>query len=134
MTTSPQIRHEIDVYRARTIARTVAADAGLDEHGALSVATAVSELAWNLVDHATDGGTLRVERVERVGRTDGDGVCVCVDDDGPGIADLPAALTDGIGQGLGCGLSGARRLMHEFTIQSAPGWGTRIRTVRWRSE
>jgi serine/threonine-protein kinase RsbT len=55
-------------------------------------------------------------------------------DNGPGISDLQKALTDGFstGGGLGLGLSGARRLSNEFTIDSAPGQGTRIMIARWR--
>jgi serine/threonine-protein kinase RsbT len=56
------------------------------------------------------------------------------EDEGPGIADVEQAMRDGFttGAGLGLGLSGARRLSNEFTIQSAPGKGTRVAIARWR--
>jgi serine/threonine-protein kinase RsbT len=55
-------------------------------------------------------------------------------DQGPGIDDVAKALTDGYstGSGLGLGLSGARRLSNEFSIDSAPGKGTRVMIARWR--
>ena len=55
-------------------------------------------------------------------------------DEGPGIADLKLAMTDGwtSGNGLGLGLTGSRRLASEFDIQSAPGQGTRVTIVRWK--
>lgn len=122
------VRGEYDVYRARALARSVARGV-LDEVGTMALATCVSELAWNLVEHATDGGEVRVWRVE--GPSDA-GVRVEVADNGPGIEDLDRALTDGIGRGLGCGLPGARRLCHEFAIETGPRLGTRIQATRWR--
>jgi serine/threonine-protein kinase RsbT len=55
-------------------------------------------------------------------------------DEGPGIPDLQQALTDGwtSGSGMGLGLSGARRLVNEFDIESAPGQGTRVSVTRWK--
>ena len=61
------------------------------------------------------------------------GVRIVFADDGPGIADLDLALTDGYttGGGLGLGLSGARRLVDEFAIDTGPGRGTRITVTKW---
>jgi serine/threonine-protein kinase RsbT len=62
------------------------------------------------------------------------GVRLCFEDDGPGIPDIARALTDGFtsGTGLGLGLGGSKRLVHEFDIQSTPGSGTRVVAIRWR--
>jgi serine/threonine-protein kinase RsbT len=63
------------------------------------------------------------------------GLRLTFSDEGPGIADLEQALKDGFstGNGMGLGLSGARRLANEFAIESAPGQGTKVTITRWRS-
>ncbi len=97
---------------------------------AYRVATSVSELANNLVCHATRGGTITLAALRREGEV---GIEVVATDEGPGIADVEWALEDGpstIG-GLGSGLSGARRMMDEFEIRSAVGAGTRIVARKW---
>jgi serine/threonine-protein kinase RsbT len=92
--------------------------------------TAVSELARNTVVHG-GGGSMRAGVMEQGPRT---GVWVEFVDDGPGIADHEQAMREGFttGNGLGLGLGGARRLVSEFELQSAPGEGTRVRVVTWR--
>jgi serine/threonine-protein kinase RsbT len=95
------------------------------------VVTAVSELARNTVIHG-GGGEMRC------GIADDDGARVGVwaefIDEGPGIADLDQALTEGYtsGAGLGLGFGGARRLVHDFDVQTAPGEGTTVRVTTWR--
>ena len=92
--------------------------------------TAASELARNTLDYG-NGGEVEIARVNNGTRK---GLRLTFNDEGPGIDDIEKALTDGYstGGGLGLGLSGARRLSNEFSIDSAPGKGTRIMIGRWR--
>jgi serine/threonine-protein kinase RsbT len=92
--------------------------------------TAASELARNTLDYG-GGGTVRIELVENERRT---GVRLTFEDQGPGIPDIDLALTDGYtsGSGMGLGLSGARRLSHEFELWSEVGRGTRVSILRWK--
>ena len=94
------------------------------------VVTASSELARNTLDYG-GGGTAQLELVENGTRS---GLRVTFEDQGPGIADLDLALTDGYttGNGMGLGLSGAKRLSIEFEIWSKPGEGTRVSILRWK--
>jgi len=119
-----------DVVRVRQQVRVVAAGSGLSLVDQTKLVTAASELARNALVHG-GGGTARVEVVtSATGRT---GVRVGFSDDGPGIADVDLALTDGwtSGSGLGLGLSGARRLVDEFELTSTPGGGTSVSVVKW---
>ena len=92
--------------------------------------TAASELARNAVVYG-GGGTLMWEMLLDGSRR---GVRLTFQDQGPGIPNLELALTDGwtSGHGLGLGLSGARRLVHEFELDSAVGVGTRVTVARWK--
>ena len=94
------------------------------------VATAASELANNLWMHTRAGGEVRLAWLESAGRC---GVELVACDDGPGIADIPLALTEGYstGGGMGCGLPGVQRLMDDFDIDSRPGSGTRVVARKW---
>ncbi|MFS0771161.1 ATP-binding protein [Sphingomonas sp. 1P08PE] len=124
------IRESDDVVRVRQHVRAQAVAAGLGLVDQTKIVTAASELARNTLDYG-GGGTARVEMIVEATRR---GIRLTFADEGPGIADLEQALTDGFttGGGLGLGLSGARRLSNEFTIDSAPGKGTRIVIARWR--
>jgi serine/threonine-protein kinase RsbT len=97
------------------------------------IATAVSELARNVVRYATDGRGEAIVR-EVTDQTGGAGLEIVVRDEGPGIANVDQALRDGFttGSGLGMGLPGARRLMDDFAIDSAPGHGTTVTIRKWR--
>lgn len=124
------IRSGDDVVRVRQHVRTAAADSGLSLVDQTKVVTAASELARNTLVHG-GGGTARVELVKADnGRK---GVRIGFTDDGPGIPDVSKALTDGwtTGNGLGLGLSGARRLVDEFELTSQPGSGTNVVVVKW---
>jgi serine/threonine-protein kinase RsbT len=124
------IRSGDDVVRVRQQARVAAADCGLSLVEQTKLVTAASELARNTLVHG-GGGTARIEVVKSDnGRS---GVKVAFADNGPGIADLELALTDGwsSGNGLGLGLSGARRLVDEFELTSEPGAGTTVVVVKW---
>lgn len=124
------IRASVDVVRVRQQVRVVAVRAGMSLIDQTKVVTAASELARNALVHG-GGGTAQIEVVKSAaGRA---GVRVAFSDDGPGIADLDRALTDGwtSGNGLGLGLSGARRLVDEFDLASVPGSGTRVVVTKW---
>ena len=94
------------------------------------IVTAASELARNVFLHA-GGGEVTLEVLEDGARH---GLRARFVDKGPGIADIDLALRDGFttGVGLGLGLGGAKRLVNEFSIESAPGKGTRVTITRWR--
>ncbi len=119
-----------DVVRVRQHVRAAAAGSGLSLVDQTKLVTAASELARNALVHA-GGGRARVEVTESpVGRT---GIRITFTDDGPGIPDVDLALTDGwtTGDGLGLGLSGARRLVDEFELVSKPGTGTQVVVAKW---
>ncbi|NLU80155.1 anti-sigma regulatory factor [Micromonospora sp. HNM0581] len=118
-----------DVVRVRQLVRTVAVAVRLSLVDQTKVVTAASELARNTLVYG-GGGTVEVIAVDNGRRA---GIQIVFADSGPGIADLDLALTDGYttGGGLGLGLSGARRLVDEFDIQTAPGQGTRITITKW---
>ncbi len=122
------VRSDVDLMAVREAARGAAADAGFSLVNQTKLVTAVSELARNAVVHG-GGGEVLVEPVPGTLR----GVRLVVSDHGPGIADIDQALTDGhtTGQGLGLGLGGARRLVDEFRIESAPGAGTTVTITMW---
>ncbi len=119
------IATDADVVLARMEGRVLGERLGLSATDLTLVATAISEVARNIVQHAGQG----VLRMALVDEEDGTALCVYAEDDGPGIEDVELAMQDGFstGGGLGLGLPGARRLMDEFDIESAPGRGTTIR-------
>jgi serine/threonine-protein kinase RsbT len=124
------IRSGDDVVRVRQQVRAAAAQGGLSLVDQTKVVTAASELARNALVHG-GGGTARLEVVTSgSGRR---GIRIDFTDDGPGITDVDLALTDGwsSGDGLGLGLSGARRLVDEFELTSKPGRGTSVVVVKW---
>jgi serine/threonine-protein kinase RsbT len=119
-----------DIVLARQLVRRAAQELGLSLVDQTKVVTAASELARNALIHG-QGGVMTLEVVENSGRR---GLRLTFSDHGPGIPDVNLALTDGwtSGNGLGLGLSGARRLMNEFTIDSQIGRGTQVTVVRWK--
>jgi serine/threonine-protein kinase RsbT len=122
---------DVDVLLARQKARTLAANLRFTSSELTLIATAISEIARNIVLYAKRGEiTLHV--IEHGRRR---GLRVIARDQGPGIADIPQAMEDGYStsRGLGIGLPGAKRLMDEFEIASAPGRGTTITMVKWES-
>ncbi|MFJ3077306.1 MULTISPECIES: anti-sigma regulatory factor [Pseudomonas] len=126
---SQPVRIEQDVVLARQLARKVASDCGMRLVDLTKLVTAVSELARNTVVYG-GGGDMDWEVIEEAGRV---GLRLVFRDEGPGIADVKLALTDGwtSGGGLGLGLTGARRLVDEFELDTAPGQGTRVTITRW---
>lgn len=124
------VRRESDVPQVVAGAYRFCRERGASDLQAAEVATAASELANNLWMHTPQGGEVRLEQRSGDSRM---GVELLVQDQGPGIADLALAMSEGYssGGGLGCGLPGAQRLMDRFEIRSTPGEGTVIRAVKW---
>jgi serine/threonine-protein kinase RsbT len=125
-----RVRHESDIVAARRQVRELGARQGLSGAAIEALATAVTEMARNLVVHAGSGEVLFATAEDAWRR----GVVVTVRDDGPGIADIEQAMQDGFstkGGGLGSGLPGARRLVDEFHIESDLGSGTTITMQQW---
>lgn len=118
-----------DVVRVRQLVRTVAVAAKLSLVDQTKLVTAASELARNTLVYG-GGGSVEISLVDSDRRH---GVRIMFADRGPGIADVDLALTDGYttGGGLGLGLSGARRLVDEFEIDTQWGQGTRVTVTKW---
>jgi serine/threonine-protein kinase RsbT len=123
------IESDADVVTARQRARALAVGLDMPTTDQTLLATAISEIARNITAYAVRGEVL-LDVVQDGARR---GVRVVASDDGPGIEDLEKALQDGYttGGGLGLGLPGARRLVDEFDIETAPGEGTRVTLVKW---
>jgi serine/threonine-protein kinase RsbT len=119
-----------DIVLARQKGRAMALLLGFTSSDATLIATAISELARNIVSYARTGKiVLRgIQASSRVG------IQVVASDEGPGIADIRQALRDGFSTSgsLGLGLPGVRRLMDEFGITSQPGHGTTVVVKKWR--
>ncbi len=124
------IRAESDVVMVRQKARAVASAAGLGLVDVTKLVTATSELARNALIYG-GGGTALIETLQDGMRK---GVRLTFEDQGPGIENIEIAMTDGwtSGNGMGLGLSGAKRLSNEFDIHSVPGQGTRVMIARWK--
>ncbi|MFJ9523400.1 anti-sigma regulatory factor [Kitasatospora sp. NPDC101801] len=123
------IRTTDDVVRARQLVRTFAQQCKLSLVDQTKLVTAASELARNTLVYG-GGGSMRVQRVQLLARA---GVSAVFEDSGPGIPDVDLAFTDGwtSGGGLGLGLSGTRRLVDEFELDTMVGRGTTITIVKW---
>ena len=127
------IESDADVVTARQHARAMASGLELTSTDQTLLATAISEVARNITTYAKRGEVLLAVIRNNVGRR---GIRVIARDDGPGIENVEQALQDGYtsGGGLGLGLPGARRLVHEFHIETAPGRGTTVTLVMWERE
>ena len=124
-----RIRSGADIVAARLQGRQLAGDAGFSSTDQTIIATAISELARNIVEYAHNGEI----RLTLLGTATARGIRVEAHDDGPGIANIELAMQEGYstGGGLGLGLPGIRRLMDEFVIDSKPGKGTTVITTKW---
>jgi serine/threonine-protein kinase RsbT len=124
------IASDDDIVRVRQRVRDWAVQIGFSLVDQTKLVTAASELARNTLVYG-QGGTLLMETVLNDSRR---GLRLTFEDRGPGIPDIDLALKDGFttGTGLGLGLSGARRLSHEFQLTSKPGEGTRVVIGRWK--
>ena len=123
------VRSEADIVRVRDRIRLVAREFGFDNVTQIKLTTAVSELTRNIYEYARTG-SITVSIIERDGQT---GMEIVAEDSGPGIANLDNVLSGQFQSktGLGKGITGSQRLMDDFTIDSTPGSGTRIETVKW---
>ena len=124
------ITGERDIVVARSEGRALARTLGYSKTDGTLVATAISEIARNIIVHAGSGEMVLKSCLEN-GRT---GIEIVAFDSGPGIQDISEALHAGSGSkgGLGLGLPGARRLMDEFDVRSATGKGTTVTMRKWR--
>lgn len=124
------IGSEDDVALARRKVRVLAEALGFDQFATAAIATATSELCRNICVHAAKGGAI-VEQIANGSRT---GIRVQFRDEGPGIADVDRVLAGGYStaKSLGLGLSGSRRLVDEFRIETIVGHGTVITVVKWK--
>jgi serine/threonine-protein kinase RsbT len=124
------VRTANDIVVVRQHVRALAIELGFSLVDQTKMVTAASELARNTLAHG-GGGTARIEVVAANARR---GLRMTFEDRGKGISDLELAMRDGYstGGGLGLGLSGTRRLMNEFELQSKPGEGTRVSATRWK--
>lgn len=120
---------EQDVVLARQLARKLAQECGMRLIDLTKMVTAVSELARNTMVYG-GGGHMDWQILDDDLRT---GLRITFRDEGPGIPDLKLAMTDGwtSGKGMGLGLTGAKRLVDEFELDTAPGAGTRVTITRW---
>lgn len=118
-----------DIVSARQLGRQLALQLGFSSPEATLVATAISEVARNIIRYAVRG-EISLDTVRLAGRA---GIEVVARDRGPGIPDIQRAMQDGFttGAGLGLGLPGARRMMSEFEIESRPGEGTTVTMRKW---
>ncbi|MER7488037.1 anti-sigma regulatory factor [Streptomyces sp. NPDC126497] len=123
------IRSDMDLVWVRQHVRQAAARLGFGLVDQTKLVTAASELARNTLVHG-GGGLMEAAHVSSGGA---DGLRLVFSDSGPGIPDLERALSDGYtsGGGLGMGLGGSRRLVHDFEVESAPGTGTTVRVTSW---
>ena len=124
------IHSDQDIVGARQKGRTIAAELGFSSADATLIATAISELARNIVSYARRG-EIKLRTIQNSVRQ---GIMVIASDQGPGIPDVAQALRDGFSTSgiLGLGLPGVRRLMDEFEIASKPGQGTTVTVKKWR--
>jgi serine/threonine-protein kinase RsbT len=125
------IRSDEDIVTARAEGRALAGELPFSKTDLTLIATAISEVARNIVVYAKEGEVvLRLIRGES-----SEGLLIEARDEGPGIEDVSLAMRDSYStsQGLGLGLPGARRLMDEFEIESTPGAGTTVTMRKWVS-
>ncbi|HXP75135.1 MAG TPA: anti-sigma regulatory factor [Stellaceae bacterium] len=124
-----QIRVDADVLLARQKAREMAKPLRFSASELTLIATAISEVARNIVTYAKRG-QIMLRLVSRGRRR---GIRVVAQDEGPGIADINRAMEDGFStsSSLGLGLPGSKRLMDEFDIVSALGKGTTVTMTKW---
>jgi serine/threonine-protein kinase RsbT len=124
------LRSEADIVLCRRTVRQLALDLKFSLVDQTKIITAASELSRNTVVYG-GGGEMAWEFVIQGIKT---GLCLKFTDHGPGIPDLDLALKDGwtSGKGMGLGLSGSKRLVHEFDIRSVIGEGTCVTITRWK--
>jgi serine/threonine-protein kinase RsbT len=124
------LRTEHDIVVGRQAVRRLAQEAGFSLVDQTKLVTAASELARNALIYGGGGDLKWTTLLDGAKR----GVRLVFEDNGPGIPNIELAMTDGwsSGTGLGLGLTGARRLVNEFELQSSVGAGTRVAITRWK--
>jgi serine/threonine-protein kinase RsbT len=124
-----RVEHDGDVVAARQKGREMAAHVGFSGSDLTIIATAISEIARNIVVYAKHGDVTLAPLAEGGRR----GILVVAKDSGPGIPNIEQAMRDGFstGKSLGLGLPGARRLMDEFEVSSQVGVGTTVTMRKW---
>jgi serine/threonine-protein kinase RsbT len=124
------IESDQDIVGARQKGRALATELGFSAVDATFIATAISELARNILAYARKG-EIAMRAVQGTSRK---GILIIASDDGPGIPDIRQALRDGFSTSgsLGLGLPGIRRLMDDFEISSQPGHGTIVTVKKWK--
>jgi serine/threonine-protein kinase RsbT len=124
------LKNEHDIVLGRQAVRRMAQEQGFSLVDQTKMVTAASELARNALIYG-GGGTLKWQVLVNGNKR---GLRLAFEDQGPGIPNLELAMTDGwtSGHGLGLGLTGARRLVNEFELESAVGKGTRVTITRWK--
>ena len=123
------IASDIDIVYARQKGRELASQLGFSSSELALIATAISELARNIVRYAGNGAII----IKFVERGEKRGVHIVATDEGPGIRNIALAMQDGYStsDGLGLGLPGVRRLMDEFEVVSKNGEGTTVTIKKW---
>jgi serine/threonine-protein kinase RsbT len=123
------IRADVDIISARERGRNLGAELGFNRGELALIATAISELARNILTYAGEG-EIALDR-EELGEKRA--IVVIARDQGPGIADVDLALQDGYStsRSLGIGLPGVRRLMDDFELSTTPGSGTTVTAKKW---
>jgi len=124
------INSDQDIVTARQEGRVLATRLCFSSVDATFIATAISELARNILAYAGKGEIM----LRATHGSNREGILVVASDNGPGIRDIPQALRDGFSTSgsLGLGLPGVRRLMDEFEIKSQPGRGTTVSVKKWK--
>ena len=124
-----KILSEKDIVLARERGRALAQELGFSSSDPTLVATAISEVARNILKFAGRGEIVLVSVTQNPKK----GIVIMARDEGPGIPDIPLAMRDGYStsNGLGLGLPGARRLMDDFEVESVVGKGTTITMKKW---
>jgi serine/threonine-protein kinase RsbT len=124
------LRSDHEIVLARQMVRRLTQELGFSLVDQTKMVTAASELARNALVYG-GGGRMKWELLDNGGRR---GLKLTFSDEGPGIANVEIAMSDGwtSGKGLGMGLSGARRLVNQFEIDTRPGAGTRVTITRWK--
>ena len=124
------VNSDQDIVVARQKGRSLALALGFSSGDATLIATAISELARNIVTYAKSGQI----RIAPINGSSRQGIQVAAHDSGPGIPDIPLALRDGFSTSgsLGLGLGGVKRLVDEFEIVSEVNRGTKVTAKKWR--
>lgn len=125
------VESDLDLVKARAAGRTLAESAGFTPTEATLIATAISELARNIMIYA-GRGEIVLRRMENGARR---GVTIVARDEGPGIANVALAIESGYSTsgGLGLGLPGVRRIMDDFHVDSKVGGGTTVTASKWQT-